>query len=83
MHNEVNVCSDEEITNAVVDVIVKDCRPICLVEGKGFRALLKLIAPSYQIPDHQRLQSLVKSKYDDLRRELILRGMETSGGDQA
>lgn len=71
-----NVCSAEDITNAVVDVIVKDCRPINLVHGRGFQSLLKLIAPAYQLPDHERLQSLVRTKYDDLRRELILKGMQ-------
>ena len=71
-----HVCNADDITNAIVDMIVKDCRPLCLVDGKGFQALLKLIAPAYQIPDHQRLTPLVKAKYDDLRRELILKGMQ-------
>ena len=71
-----NTCSIDDITNAIVEMIVKDCRPICMVTGTGFQSLMHLLAPGYQIPDHKQLEILVKHKYEDLRRELILKGMQ-------
>lgn len=66
----------EEITAAIVNMLVKDCRPICITEGKGFEELMRLLAPGYKIPDSRKLQALVKKRYDEVRRNLILRAME-------
>lgn len=63
--------SSDDITNAIVDVIVQDFRPVSMVEGKGFQSLLKLIAPSYQIPDTQKLSQLVDKKYEAMKQNLL------------
>lgn len=60
-------CSFDDITNAIVDMIVKDFRPVSLVEGAGFQDLLKLIAPSYQIPDSSQLTILAEKRYEELK----------------
>lgn len=59
--------STDDITNFIVEMLVKDCRPVSLVEGKGFQDLLKLLAPDYKIPDEKTLTSLVNAKYNELR----------------
>ncbi len=66
----------DEITNSLVNWLVKDCRPICVVEGKGFQEMIRLLAPGYVIPDSRRLTTAVKKKYDEVRRDLILRAMQ-------
>ncbi|CAG2115736.1 unnamed protein product [Medioppia subpectinata] len=73
-HN--NVITTDDITNAIVNWLVKDCRPICVVEGKGFQELLRQLAPGYVVPDTRRLTTAVKKKYDEVRRDLILRAMQ-------
>jgi hypothetical protein len=73
-HN--SILASDEITNSLVNWLVKDCRPICVVEGKGFQELIRLLAPGYVIPDSRRLTSAVKKKYDEVRRDLILRAMQ-------
>ncbi|RWS29607.1 hypothetical protein B4U80_05706 [Leptotrombidium deliense] len=72
----VPLVSCDEITTAVVNMLVKDCRPVCVVEGKGFEELLRVLAPGYKLPDSDRLKVLVKKRYEEVRRNLILRAME-------
>ena len=67
---------DELITDAVVNLIVRDCRPIELVTGKYFDELIKLLAPNYKLPQIDKLEQLVKKKYIEVRRDLILRSMD-------
>jgi hypothetical protein len=37
----------DEITNAIVNMIVLDYLPLSLVEGKGFLKLMSVVAPDY------------------------------------
>ena len=71
-----NTVRSEEITDAIVNLIVRDCRPIDLVTGKYFEELIKLLAPNYDIPATDRLEQLVKKKYTEVRRDLILKSMD-------
>lgn len=66
----------EEITNAIVNLVVRDCRPIDLVTGKHFKELIKLLAPNYKLPDIVKLEQLVKKKITEVRRDLILKSMD-------
>ena len=68
--------SGELITDAIVNLIVRDCRPIDLVNGKHFVELIRLLAPSYKLPQAEKLEQLVKKKYIEVRREMILRSMD-------
>ena len=70
-----SILATDDITNSIVNWLVKDCRPICVVEGKGFQEMLRLLAPGYIVPDNRRLTAAVKKRYDEVRRELILRAM--------
>lgn len=72
---ENNVSSDD-VTNAVIDMLAKDCRPVSMVQGKGFEGLLRLLAPNYKLPDNKVLETMLKKRYEELRREFIIRGMD-------
>ena len=76
MNSQPNTVQSEEITDAIVNLIVRDCRPIDLVTGKYFEELIKLLAPNYDIPPTDRLEQLVKKKYMEVRRDLILKSMD-------
>ncbi|XP_029289099.1 uncharacterized protein LOC115009315 [Cottoperca gobio] len=43
----------QAVDEAVVNMIIKDCQPLSLVENEGFRELLKLIIPSYVLPSRK------------------------------
>lgn len=66
----------DDITNAIVNMLVEDCRPICLTQGKGFAALIKFLAPGYKMPDASKLKTLVKKRHKEVQRSLILRGLD-------
>ena len=67
-------CSPEEITNAIVDVIVKDFRPVSLVEGKGFQALINLLAPNYQTPEVEQFSRLAKRRFEQMKKDCLRNG---------
>lgn len=69
-HQHSNTCTSDDITNALVNVIVQDFRPVSLVEGRGFQALLKLIVPSYQIPDTKELSHLAQRKFETMKSDI-------------
>jgi hypothetical protein len=73
-----NVCMSDDVTRAVVDMLAKDCRPVSLVQGKGFQGLLRLLVPNYKIPDTRLIESMLERRYEELRREFIIRGMDVS-----
>ncbi|KAI1286846.1 E3 SUMO-protein ligase ZBED1 [Halotydeus destructor] len=76
-----NVVSTDEITNSIVNMLVKDCRPIAVVEGKGFQDLMRLVAPGYTIPDTKTLEMLLKKRYEEFKKTLILRGLEENDSE--
>ena len=41
------------ITEAIARFVAKDLHPIATVEGKGFRGLLSVVDPLYQIPSRK------------------------------
>ncbi|RXM92225.1 Zinc finger BED domain-containing protein 1 [Acipenser ruthenus] len=51
------------ITHSIMRVIVKDLRPISLVEGTAFKDLIQFLEPSYQVPSR-------KYDVDVIKREL-------------
>lgn len=64
-----NLIYVEDITESIVDFLVTDCRPLCIVQGKGFQRLLQLLAPNYSLPDKQKLTIAIRKRYDELRKE--------------
>jgi hypothetical protein len=47
----------DEITNAIVNMIVLDYLPLSLVEGKGFLKLMSVVAPDYKVPTRNTIKS--------------------------
>lgn len=58
-----------DITQSIVDFIVSDCRPLAIIQGKGFQRMLRLLAPGYSLPDKANLALAVRKKYDKIRKE--------------
>ena len=54
----------EKITQAIVDMIVKDYVPLSIVEGEGFRHLLELLAPDFKIPARNTVRARIVKRYD-------------------
>ncbi|KAF6208154.1 hypothetical protein GE061_016605 [Apolygus lucorum] len=55
-----------KITQSIIYMICKDCEPFRIVERKGFRRILKTLAPQYSIPDRTTLKRYVEEKYKAL-----------------
>ena len=52
-----------EITCHIVDFVVCDLRPAAVVEGEGFKNLMKCVEPGYKVPSSTHVSELVKKKY--------------------
>ncbi|XP_019724286.1 uncharacterized protein LOC109515125 [Hippocampus comes] len=59
------VPNKQAVDEAVVNMIIKDCQPLSIVENKGFRELLKLIMPSYALPSRKTIKDLVSQRYEE------------------
>lgn len=59
----------DDITQCLVDFLVTDCRPLCVLQGRGFQRVLKLLAPGYVLPEKQRLTNALRKRYDEMRKE--------------
>lgn len=64
-----NIIYIDDITQCLVDFLVTDCRPLCVLQGRGFQRLLKLLAPGYVLPEKQRLTYALRKRYDEIRKE--------------
>ncbi|OTF81802.1 hypothetical protein BLA29_010455 [Euroglyphus maynei] len=47
----------DDITQCLIDFLVTDCRPLCVLQ-----------APGYVMPDKQRLSNALRKRYDELRK---------------
>ncbi|XP_029986274.1 zinc finger BED domain-containing protein 1-like [Sphaeramia orbicularis] len=70
-----NTASRKQILDeAVLNFVLKDCRPLSIVEGEGFRELLQVLEPSYVLPTRKTVKEMVAQKYgeeqDRVRREV-------------
>lgn len=52
------------ITQAILFFICKDLRPFAVVEGVGFKRLVKLLAPSYNLPAANTFKTKMNAKYE-------------------
>lgn len=67
-------CSGKEtddITRAIVDMVVFDYMPLQMVEGKGFKKLMSIVAPNYNIPSRNTIKSRIEKVYED-RKSAVL-----------
>lgn len=53
------------LTDTVLNMLVKDMRPLAMVEGEGFQQMLKLFNPGYTIPSRTHFSKLLEKKYED------------------
>lgn len=47
-------------------MIFKDNQPVCIVEGKGFKLLIKTLAPLYNMPSKSSVLRKIDIKYEKL-----------------
>lgn len=61
----------DDITRAIVDMVVFDYMPLQMVEGKGFKKLMSIVAPNYNIPSRNTIKSRIEKVYED-RKSAVL-----------
>uniref|UniRef100_A0A7M4F2J3 BED-type domain-containing protein n=1 Tax=Crocodylus porosus TaxID=8502 RepID=A0A7M4F2J3_CROPO len=60
-----------EITQSIGEMLAVDVQPFSLVERPGFRRLMALLAPSYQVPTHTTFsRTVVPSLYEACKEHL-------------
>ncbi|XP_028318369.1 zinc finger BED domain-containing protein 4-like [Gouania willdenowi] len=52
------------LTDNVLNMLVKDMRPLSMVEGAGFQQMLKSFNPGYTIPSRMHFARLLDKKYN-------------------
>ncbi|XP_022520027.2 zinc finger BED domain-containing protein 4-like [Astyanax mexicanus] len=57
----------KEITDAIVEFIALDMRPINVVKGEGFKQLMKKMEPGYVLPKRSSISQALSLKYSDLQ----------------
>ncbi|XP_065119297.1 E3 SUMO-protein ligase ZBED1-like [Paramisgurnus dabryanus] len=61
------------ITDSILKMIVKDMRPLSIVEGRGFREMVSTLCPGYTLPSRPHFTTLMENKY-----EMTLEKVKTS-----
>ncbi|XP_063754006.1 E3 SUMO-protein ligase ZBED1-like [Eleginops maclovinus] len=59
-------CTPQEasvFTNSIVSMIVKDMRPLAIVEGEGFREMVNTFHSGYTLPSRRHFTDLMEKKY--------------------
>lgn len=58
----------QSISKAIGAMMALDCQPFSVVEDKGFRQLMKLVAPKYVLPSRRYFsENILNDMYDDVR----------------
>ncbi len=57
----------QQITDMLVNFIVKDMRPLAAVQGEGLKEILNFFEPDYTILGHRALWANNNLQYDALR----------------
>ena len=53
----------DELTEAIVDMIALDLRPVSTVNGVGFRRLMYKAEPAYRVPSATNISLLLRKKH--------------------
>lgn len=61
----------EKITQGICKFIEMDILPLSIVEGNGFRDLIHLLEPAYQIPSRRTITRLVETHYEERKQQLL------------
>ena len=67
-------CSTERAaiaSNLVAGVIIKDLRPINMVNGAGFRQLMAYLEPAYRLPSDTHFTHLIERIYASVKAEVV------------
>ena len=49
----------QDVDDRIVNMIIKDCQPLSMVENEGFRELMEYIMPSYVLPTRKVIIKLM------------------------
>lgn len=60
----------KKITELIVNVIVGDMRPICMVEGIHFKKLMKELAPNYEVPSRSTITESIENKFSCVKNRM-------------
>ena len=52
------------LTDSVLNMIIKDMRPLSMVEDEGFRAMVKTFQPGYVLPKRTCFTNMMEKKYE-------------------
>jgi hypothetical protein len=48
----------KEITKSLMKFVIKDLRPLSIIEGKGFLEFMEIVIPEYIVPSKQTITRL-------------------------
>ena len=60
----------DNINSLIVGFIARDLRPVNIVNGQGFHALIAYLEPGYQIPTDRYFMGLIERKYAELKEKV-------------
>ena len=66
--------SDKQITQAITNMIISNLLPLSVVEEDGFRHIMNIVAPDYNIPCQKTIRSRRKTKTE---KESLIDSMKT------
>jgi hypothetical protein len=72
-----NRAQNEDITRAIVKLVVEDYMPLRIVEGQGFRNLMSLLVPEYSVPSRNTIKAGIDHIYEDQKAKLIANSNKT------
>ena len=55
----------------IVEFVARDLHPLSTVEGIGFRCLVKYFDPSYQVPLHTHITTVMKQLHSTIKEDLL------------
>ncbi|XP_057208474.1 E3 SUMO-protein ligase ZBED1-like [Triplophysa rosa] len=62
-----NSCTPQQaaaLTESILNMMVKDMRPLSMVDGAGFREMVSAFHPGYILPSRTYITSLMEQKYE-------------------
>lgn len=65
-----------QITDAIAEWIYRDNLPFSVVEGEGFRKLIKILAPLYKIPCRKTITSIIDGKYEE-KKAIVIKKLQS------
>ena len=60
----------EQITQRITDMVVSDCLPLSIVEGRGFTRLMDYVCPGYSMPTRNTIKHRIFKQYATRKEEL-------------